>query len=623
MGTTDERQGTRARMRGGLPLKGAFRLRRFGDIWHKNALSAVIALAIPDLVLLALGRLDLAVYTSAGAMCALYAHGLPYAARARTLLWVALGMIASVGVALTAAGLTRSTTVLIIVAAVLAALHKVACDAARIGPPGNVIFTFIAATCAFMPQRLSEVPFHLLLATTGAALAWLVCMAPGIVRPDGPQRIAVARALEAAARALEAAAGVPAEAPGSPAAVAGVPAAGESLVEAVGSSAAIAGGPAAGSPAADAAVSRARHDAAAAVNAAWHTLLLAPAGPGRGALERLLAHAEESLVTGSAADADRLAAWAADADRLAAWAADADRLAAWAGDLRRNRPLPETGLTEAEAAELTGIAVERAARRGRPRPLRAFHPASPLFPIGIRVAVGSALAGVISMAAGVGHPYWAIVTAASVFQANAVLSWHRALQRALGSFAGLLLFTALLPVSRTGQLALVLLVLLLQFVTEALITRNYWLGTVCVTPMALLLTEFPGYQPAGSLIADRWLDTCVGVAAGLLSCLLVTNRRTASRIDDALRRVAVTRAAAERLLEAGPPGAGDRSRARGLLVTALVELREVTEVAAGEWWQRALPEERIARAEQQGHRTLARLAGPVRDLAGIESAPGS
>ncbi|MEU7984012.1 FUSC family protein [Streptosporangium canum] len=601
METTDERQGTRAPMRGGLPLKGVFRLRRFGDIWHKNALSAVIALAIPDLVLLALGRLDLAVYTSAGAMCALYAHGLPYAARARTLLRVAVGMIASVGVALAAAGLTRSTVVLIIVAAVLAALHKVACDAARIGPPGNVIFTFMAATCAFMPQRLSEVPFHLVLATAGAALAWLVCMAPGIVRPDGPQRIAVARALEAAARALETAARVPAATAGSTAAIARVPVTAEGPAEAV------------GNPAADAAVSRARHDAAAAVNAAWHTLLLAPAGPGRGALERLLAHAEESLATGSDADADRLAAWAADADRLAAWA----------GDLRRNRPLPQTGLTEAEAAELTGIAVERAARRGRPRLLRAFHPASPLFPIGIRVAVGSALAGVISMAAGVGHPYWAIVTAASVFQANAVLSWHRGLQRALGSFAGLLLFTALLPVSRTGQLALVLLVLLLQFVTEALITRNYWLGTVCVTPMALLLTEFPGYQPAGSLIADRWLDTCVGVAAGLLGCLLVTNRRTVSRIDGALRRVAVTRAAAERLLEAGSPGAGDRSRARGLLVTALVELREVTEVAAGEWWQRALPEERIARAEQQGHRTLARLAGPVRDPAGIESAPGS
>ncbi|GAA4221836.1 hypothetical protein GCM10023075_11470 [Streptosporangium album] len=61
------------------------------------------------------------------------------------------------------------------------------------------------------------------------------------------------------------------------------------------------------------------------------------------------------------------------------------------------------------------------------------------------------------------------------------------------------------------------------------------------------------------------------------------------------------------------PGPGDISRARGLLTAALVELREAAEVAAGEWWQRALPEERIAGAEQRGHRTLARLAGPVRD----------
>ncbi|MGV9774218.1 FUSC family protein [Streptosporangium sp. NPDC003464] len=567
-----------------LPLKGVFRLGRYGDIWHKHALSAVIALAVPDLILLALGRLDLAVHTSAGAMCALYAHGLPYAARARTLLRVALGMIASVGVALTAAGLTRSTAVLVVVAAVLAALHKMVCDAARIGPPGNVIFTFMAATCAFMPQRLGEVPFHLVLVTAGAALAWLVCMAPMIIRPDGPQRIAVARALEAAAR-------IPPPAGAAPRAGQGVAVSGacEDSASGAGQGVAVSG-------ACEDSASRARHDAAMAVNAAWHTLLLTPGSPGRAALERLLVRAEDSLAAGSAVDADRLASWAAD--------------------LRRNRPLPETDRTGAGAAEPAGTAVERAARGGGPRLLRALHPASPLFPIGMRVAVGSALAGAASLAAGVGHPYWAIVTAASVFQANAVLSWQRGLQRALGNVAGLLLFTALLPVSRTGQLALVLLALLLQFGTEALITRNYWLGTVCVTPMALLLTEFPGHQPAGQLIADRWLDTCVGVAAGLLGCLLVTNRRTAGRIDAALRRVSAARTGAERLLESGSPGPGDRARARGLLVTALVELREATEVAAGEWWQRALPEERIARAEQRGHRTLALLAGPVRDRVG-------
>ncbi|MEV4376485.1 FUSC family protein [Streptosporangium sp. NPDC049644] len=543
-----------------LPLRGVFRLGRFGDIWHKHALSAVIALAIPDLVLLAVGRLDLAVYTSAGAMCALYGHGLPYAARARGLIRVALGMIGGVGVALVASGLTRSTAILIIVSAVLAALHKVVCDATRIGPPGNLIFTFMAATCAFIPQRLTEVPFHLALAALGAILAWLVCMAPALVRPEGPQRIAVARALEAVARLPHAAS------------TGGTP------------------------------TPRARHDAAAAVNAAWRTLLPVPASPNRGALERLLVHAEETLATG--------------------FTTEAARLTGWATDLRRNRPLPRTSLTEDEAAELAGIAMERAVRSREPSLLRAFHPASALFPIGIRVAVGSALAGLTSMALGVSHPYWAVVMAASVLQANATLSWQRALQRTLGSVFGLLVFTLLLPISRTGQLTLVLLVLFLQFCAEALITRNYWLGTVCVTPMALLLTEFSGYQPAGQLIADRWLDTCVGVAAGLLGCLLVTNRRTAGRIDAALHRVAVTRAAAGHLLASGSAGPGDISRARGLLVAALVELREAAEVAAGEWWQRVLPAERIAHAEQEGHRTLACLRGPVRDRVASNSING-
>ncbi|MEV4457581.1 FUSC family protein [Microbispora sp. NPDC049633] len=539
-----------------LPLRGVFSVGGLGDVWHKQALSAVVALAVPDAVLLLLDRLDLAVYTSAGALCALYAHGLPYRVRARTLLGVAAGMVASVGVALTAAGLTGSAPVLVVVAALLAAAHKVACDAARIGPPGNLIFTFIGATCAFLPQRLGDVPFHLALVAAAAALAWLVCMAPALVRPEGPQRTAVARALEAAMRLAHA------ECP---------------------------------------AATRARHDAAAAVNAAWHTLLPSPEGRGRRALERLLARVEASL---PAVPRD-----------------EAGLFANWAADLRRNRPVPEVSLGEAGAAGLAGIVLERAAPAG-PGLLRMFHPASPLFPIGVRVAVGSALAGLVSLAAGVGHPYWAVVTAAAVFQANATLSWQRALQRALGNVVGLLVFTALLPVSRTGALALVLLTLALQFSTEALMTRNYWLGTVCVTPMALLLTELPGYQPAWPLVRDRWLDTAVGVAAGLLGCLLVTNRRSAGRIDHALRRVAAAQAAARHLLARDPREPGETARVRGVLVDALVELRRAADVAAGEWWQRALPEEQVARAEREGHRLLARLAVRDRDRVGCERTQG-
>ncbi|MFK0295968.1 FUSC family protein [Streptomyces sp. NPDC090442] len=618
-------------------------------MWHKPALSAVVALGVPDLVLLGLGRLDLVLYTSAGAMCALYAHGLPYAARARALSWVVLGMVASLAVALTAASLVTSAAVLVVLASLVAAVHKMVCDASRIGPPGNLILTFIAASAFFVPQRPADVLPHAGLALATGAFAWLVCMAPALVRPRGPERIATARALEAAAGLLRARAE------------------------------AEAGGASSTAGAEPAGVAHARHATAAAVNAAWHTLFLVPArtpekAATRAGWERLLVRAESAL-GGTPPDP----------------AAEGGRLSGWARELRGGRPLPEVTLTAAEAAELAGVAWEsgvalepgmaleagsgpglRRPTPDRTRGVRAvvgrLRPGSPLLPIGARVAVGCVLAGWASMAVGVGHPYWAVVTAASIYQANTTLSWQRAFQRTLGNLLGLALFTVVLPVTHTGHVAMVVMALAFQLGAEAMISRNYWLGSVCVTPMALLLTEFGRPMPAGTLIADRWLDTVVGAAVGLVCCVLVTNRRAADRIDLALAGVARAEEAASRLLAAGaagrlpgtvagsgvgsgmgtgtagagplprPDGFGPRpvpadaaplprpthsphtpppsptpdapreaGWARDRLAGSLVELREAVEVASGEWWQRALPEERIAHAEQQGHRTLAAL----------------
>ncbi|MER6309108.1 FUSC family protein [Streptomyces sp. NPDC001657] len=671
-----------------LPIKSTVRLRRPVDIWHKPAVSAVVALGIPDLTLFALGRLDLVLYTSAGAMCALYAHGLPYGARARALPWVVLGMIASLGVALVTASLVTSTALLVVLASLVAAVHKVCCDATRIGPPGNIILTFISASAFFVPQRLGQVPFHLALALGTGVLAWLVCMAPALVRPHGPERIAVARALEAAAALLHAEernvgdemSGRGGKARGGGGGGGGVR--GARGVAAVGHEGVVraGGGEASG---AHAGVAQARHGAAAAVNAAWHTLFLVPArtpekAANRAALERLLVRAEsalggdsalgeksalgeESVLGGDSALDGKTAQGGAPAGAragatAAAWlgrVAEGQRLGGWARALRSGRSMPQVTLSAAEAEEWAGVAAEGTAVVGdegaavvgdegaaglrlpaqrASRGLSAVRavlaqlaPGSPLLPIGARVAIGCVLAGWASMGVGVGHPYWAVVTAASIYQANTTLSWQRALQRTLGNLLGLLLFTVLLPLIHTGQLAMIGLALAFQLGAEACITRNYWLGSVCVTPMALLLTEFGNPLPAHTLIADRWIDTVVGAAVGVACCMLVPNRRAADRIECALERVVAAEGAGRELLaRASEPSSraveGDDvrklGRARGRLAGGLVELREAVEVASGEWWQRALPEERITRAEQQGHRTL---AGLVRALSGPAS----
>lgn len=141
-----------------LPLAGVLRLGRPSDIWFKPALSVVVAVAPPNLTLLALGRLDLAMYTMAGSLCALYAHNRPYAARARVLAWVVLGMLGGLGVALVTASLTTNTAVLVTVGALLAATQKTLCDATRVGPPGHVVLAFISSASLFVPQHLGQVP---------------------------------------------------------------------------------------------------------------------------------------------------------------------------------------------------------------------------------------------------------------------------------------------------------------------------------------------------------------------------------------------------------------------------------------------------------------------------------
>lgn len=541
-----------------LPVRGVLKIGRGSDTWRKAALSAMIAAAIPNLALLAFGRLDLALYTSAGSLIALYAHGRPYAARARTLARLALLMLVSLAVALATAALTEDVAIRVAVAALLAAGHKLVCDAVRIGPPGNVIFTFVASSCAFVPQRLADVPVHVLLGLAGAVISWLVCMAPALVRRDGPERLAVARALEAAAR-------LPGIESRTPAAL------------------------------------RARHDAATAINAAWHTLFLVPAEASgrRVPLERLVVRAE-SVLGGASAPSGRLLGWAAA--------------------LRCGWPVPVPAdavpaeMDAEETGELAGIADERRARTAsRPQGMRAVLAAmrrgSPLLPVATRVGVSAAAAGWLTMLLGVGRPYWAVVTAAAIFQANLELTWRRALQRVLGNLLGLALFTALLPVIGIGPLALVLVALAAQFFAEATMSRNYWLGSVFVTPMALSMVEFAGHHPARELVADRWLDTCVGAAVGLLGCVLITNRRASGRIGGALDRLSAAVAETHAVTSAAP---GTVVALRDRVTAALVDLRDAVEVAEGEWWQRALPAERVERAERDGHRALATLAATTR-----------
>ncbi len=147
--------------------------------------------------------------------------------------------------------------------------------------------------------------------------------------------------------------------------------------------------------------------------------------------------------------------------------------------------------------------------------------------------------------------YWAI--AASVLMLYQGLDWTRALQRGLertlGTFTGLALAAGLLTIRPHG-LALVGLVMGLQFLIELVVVRNYALATVFITPIALIVAEAANPTiDVATLLIDRGLDTFIGCAVGL-AVLFVTSRRHGERLQDALdRSIAAARALLPRLAD--------------------------------------------------------------------------
>jgi hypothetical protein len=165
-------------------------------------------------------------------------------------------------------------------------------------------------------------------------------------------------------------------------------------------------------------------------------------------------------------------------------------------------------------APATPAAVRRGERRLRTHAL----------PCGAAVLV----AGSLATAAGIGHPYWAMVSAVVPLAARSRTGQVvRGLQRVVGTGLGLVVAAALLAVDLDG-LAVVLVVATLQVVAELLVGRNYAVALVAITPLALLMVHLASPTPSRELLVDRGLETLIGVVVGLVVSGLAQRGRTAT-----------------------------------------------------------------------------------------------
>ncbi|MEJ2864010.1 FUSC family protein [Actinomycetospora flava] len=408
-----------------------------------------------------LGAVSAGLTASIGAFTALYGNGRPYRYRAPELAVIALAFAAAVTIGALA---ESSVWVSIVVVAVLAVVATALCQAFDTGPPGAYMFVLAGATGTAIPGAAAE-PWRLgLLVLAGGAFAWAAHMLGALAGPRGPEKATVA----AAAAAVGA------------------------LLDAVGTDR----------------YPEARDRAARAMHACWVVLVnqQSPHARTDGTLERLrglaldlhglLAEGIHAHEEGRPVDAGTTARLRALTDTVA-------------------HPPPAPRPVAAGEVPLGGPGVAQVLRD-------MLAPGSPWRAVLARVGIAALVAGAVGSLAGLDHAYWAVAAAVLVLCQG--LGWSGTLERAalrlLGTWLGLLLAAAVLSLTPSG-LGLVLTIAVLQSAIQLAMPRNYGLGVVVVTPIALTIGS-AGHPPSlGELLLARGLDTVVGVVVGVVVFLLV------------------------------------------------------------------------------------------------------
>ncbi|WP_157074620.1 FUSC family protein [Janibacter corallicola] len=144
--------------------------------------------------------------------------------------------------------------------------------------------------------------------------------------------------------------------------------------------------------------------------------------------------------------------------------------------------------------------------------------------VAARVLIAALLAGGIAMAIDNAHAYWAAAFAVLVVQVGGTRTaqLHRAIQRTIGTGLGLLAFALVLGLG-LDHWPLVATVVALQFVVEMLVTRNYALAVIFITPLALSISAAVTRMDTTTIVLDRGIDTIIGVGCAIL-VVLVTGR---------------------------------------------------------------------------------------------------
>lgn len=130
------------------------------------------------------------------------------------------------------------------------------------------------------------------------------------------------------------------------------------------------------------------------------------------------------------------------------------------------------------------------------------------------------------------NPYWVPVSCAAVMQgATRRHIWERGINRVIGTFAGAGFAWFLLGLNMSG-LAICIAIILLQFIVEVLVVRQYAVAVIFITALTIFLAEGgnPGRVAEQSLYI-RFFDIMLGCISGAIGGWIHHHNRVRRKLE--------------------------------------------------------------------------------------------
>ncbi|WP_449354560.1 FUSC family protein [Virgibacillus natechei] len=166
-----------------------------------------------------------------------------------------------------------------------------------------------------------------------------------------------------------------------------------------------------------------------------------------------------------------------------------------------------------------------------------LHKNSIVFLSAIKYGIILLIAALVAFSFEFDRSYWIPLSCAAVMLGSTIMTtFHRAIQRSVGTIIGILLASILLSTHPDGYL-IVIVILILTAMTELFIPRNYAIALFFITPNAIFMAENTTQIYNVSYFATtRITDIFIGCAIGLAGTFIIGRRSASSRLPHLLSK---------------------------------------------------------------------------------------